>query len=107
MLPYYSIIVWEGVSNASKYTSPDSLVTQLLQQRFFSTKATDWGKKNEPVALEKYQEHQTRCGQTDLIVTKAGFDVSEQHSFLGASPDAYVYDPSSVQQFRLVEIKCP
>ena len=88
-------------------TSPDSLVTQLLQQRFFSTKATDWGKKNEPVALEKYQEHQTRCGHTDLIVSKAGFVVSEQHSFLGASPDAYVYDPSSVQQFGLIEIKCP
>jgi len=52
-------------------TSPDSLVTQLLQQRFFSIKATDWRKKNEPVALKKYQKHQTRCGHIDLIVSKA------------------------------------
>lgn len=69
-------------------TSPGSPVTQLLQQRFFSTKATDWGKKNEPISLEKYQEHQTRCAHTDLIF-KAGFVVPEQHLFLGASPDAY------------------
>ena len=36
---------------------------------------------------------------------KAGFVICDKHPFLGASPDAY--DPTSVEQFGLAEIKCP
>ena len=88
-------------------THPDSLVKQLLHPKDFSTKATEWGNTYEPVALEKYCEHQAKCGHNDIITSKAGFVVCEQHPFLGASPDSYVFDPSSVIQFGLVEIKCP
>ena len=31
----------------------------------------------------------------------------EECPFIGASPDAYVFDLSSVDQFSLAEIKCP
>lgn len=88
-------------------THPDSLVKQLLQSNQFSTKATEWGKKNEPVALEKYKDHQMKSGHNDLIISKAGFVVCEDQPFLGASPDSYVFDPSCVKQFGLAEVKCP
>ena len=88
-------------------TSPDSLVKQLLHPKEFSTKATEWGKENESVALQKYADHQLQTGHTDLVACRAGFVVCEQHPFIGVSPDAYVFDPSSVNHFGLAEIKCP
>ena len=42
----------------------------------------------------------------DLVTCRAGFVVCELHPFIGASPDAYVFDPSCVNQFGLTEIKC-
>lgn len=88
-------------------TPPDSLVKHLLHPKEFSTKATEWGRENEPMALEKYTEHQLQTGHTDLVTFQAGFVVCEHHPFIGASPDAYVLDPSTVDQFGLAEIKCP
>ena len=41
-------------------------------------------------------------------MSASGFLINPAYSFLGASPDGAVYDPSSVQQpFGFVEIKCP
>ncbi len=88
-------------------TPPDSLVKQILQQQKISTKAIDWGKSHEAVALEKYVEVQLSSGHAGLVIAKAGFVVCEEHPYLGASPDAYVHDPGSVDQYGLVEIKCP
>lgn len=65
-------------------TPPDSLVKQLLHPKD-STKATEWGKENEPVAVQKYAEHQLQSGHADLITSRAGSVVCEQHPFLGAS----------------------
>ena len=42
-----------------------------------------------------------------LVTCSAGFLLSENHPFLGASPDTYAFDPSSSNHFGLVEIKCP
>ena len=88
-------------------TPPDSLVKQLLHSQSFSTNATEWGKENEPIALQKYVQHQLSTGHTGLVTCSAGFVVSEEYPFLGASPDAFVYDPSSTNQLGLAEIKCP
>ena len=49
--------------------------------------------------LWKYQN-------TNLVISSAGFVISQSYPFLGASPDGYVYDPSSSEPFGLVEIKC-
>ena len=57
----------------------------------FSTRATEWGKSHESVALEKYIE-------MGLVCVKAGFVICEEYPFLGASPDGYVNDPSFVDQ---------
>ena len=88
-------------------TPPDSLVKQLLHPKPFSTNATQWGKDNEPIALQEYVKYQLRTNRMCLVTCSAGFLVSENHPFLGASPDAYAFDPSSSNQFGLVEIKCP
>ena len=40
-------------------------------------------------------------------MTKAGFVISTEYPFLGASPDGYVHDPVATEQSGLVEIKCP
>ena len=46
-------------------------------------------------------------GHSDITICRAGFVICEEHPFLGASPDAYVHDPSCTEQYGLVEIKCP
>lgn len=80
---------------------------QLLHQQNLSTKATEWGKHHESIAFDKYVEHQLRNGHAGLVAVKSGFVVCEEYPFLGASPDGGVLDPSSVDQYGLVEIKCP
>ena len=52
-------------------------------------------------------QHQISAGHAGLLAVNAGFVVCEEHPFLGASPDAYVNDPTSTDQFSLAEIKCP
>ena len=74
-------------------TPTDSLVKKLLHSQQFKTQATEWGRQYEPIALKSYIDHQIRLGHTELVATKAGFVVCEEHPFLGASPDAYVHDP--------------
>lgn len=101
-----SLHVWQGFPKASQYT------TRFIGERAsasqqFSTKATDWGKCHEPIALKSYVDHKISFGHTDLVAVKAGFVVCEEHPFLGASPDTCVHDVSAVEQFGLAEIKSP
>ena len=42
------------------------------------------------------RNHHNR-GNPDLIISNAGFAISEDHPFLGASPDDYVYDPNALE----------
>ena len=88
-------------------TPPQSLVLQIIGAKQFYSQATNWGKKNEPVALEKYQQKQQDCGHHGLYYCPSGFVVSEHHPYLGASPDAVVHDPTEANPFGLAEVKCP
>lgn len=63
-----------------------------------------WGRSNEPLALEQYK--QTKLA-SNTIVTQSGLWVSLDHPFLGASPDAAVYDPSEPHAYGFTEVKCP
>lgn len=69
--------------------------------------ATEWGKRNESIALEKYKIHQNNSGHDGLYYAPSGFVISEVYPFLGASPDAVVHDPSEQNPFGLAEVKCP
>ena len=88
-------------------TPPQSLVLQILQPKKFSSAATDWGIRHEEIALKKYCDQQHQCGHHGLYYCKSGFVISKDHPFLGASPDAVVHDPTSINQFGLAEVKSP
>ena len=88
-------------------TPPHHLVLRIIDPKPFNCAATEWGKTHEACALEAYRNHHRSRGNTDLVTSSAGFVISEENPFLGASPDGYVYDPSTLQSFGLVEIKCP
>ena len=59
-------------------------------------KAIHWGKDNEHKACQAYQKYMWNKGHEDLEVTQAGFIVHAMKGWLGASPDAWVVDPSYV-----------
>ena len=88
-------------------TAPHSLVMRILDKISFSSPATDWGKANEQAAIQLYVETQNETGHADLYACQSGFVISEDHPFLGASPDSAVYDPSDSDPFGLAEVKCP
>ena len=89
-------------------TPPDRLVLSIIQPPKFSTRATMYGIENEPVAVNKYIEHQRRYCHPDISVSSSGFLISTTYPFLGASPDGAVYDPSNTSQpFGFLEVKCP
>lgn len=89
-------------------TSPHSLVLRILNTSFFYSPATEWGKANEHTAILHYEEKQRADGHRDLYTSPSGFVVCEEYPFLGASPDAVVYDPSDkANPFGLAEVKCP
>ena len=89
-------------------TPPDALVMSILQPRSFTSVATDWGEQNEPLAIEAYTTYQQRQGHHGLTVGPCVFLLNEKYSFLGASPDGVVYDPSNAEQpFGYIEVKCP
>lgn len=76
-------------------TAPGPLVLRIMKQEPISAKPVIWGQENEALALKKYTEYQMTNGHSDIVIAKAGFVISEEHPFLGVSPDAYVYDTSN------------
>ena len=107
-ISYYLFTIWERSHTKGYTTPPDSLVLCIIQSKSFSTAATRYGIENEQVALKEYLAYQQSHGHPELAVGASGFLINPAYSFLGASPDGAVYDPSSAQQpFGFVEIKCP
>ena len=86
------------------HTAPHHLVLRIIDPKPF---ATEWGRVHESVALEQYIRYHKDLGNVGLVASSAVFVISEHEPYLGASPDGYVYDPSSLECFGLVEIKCP
>ena len=66
-----------------------------------------WGKDNEQNARCKYMEHMQSIGHTGLTTSDSGFVVHMEKSWLGASPDAWVIDPSVPDSKGIAEFKCP
>ena len=88
-------------------TTPHSLVLRMLGTSSFTSAATEWGKKNEQIAIDEYVQYQHAAGHNDLFVCSSGFVGCEDYPFLGASPDAAMYDPTFPEPFGLAEVKCP
>lgn len=96
------------VISRKQSTPPDKLVLNILQPTYFTSVAMKYGIDNEKHALEAYVTWQHNHGHPDLIVSPSGFIINPLYSFLGASPDGAVHDPSHADApFGFVEIKCP
>ena len=87
-------------------THPNPWFFKCLERNHSPLLLPPGGNINESKALEQYQQHKKDSGH-DVSCARSGFVVSEDHPFLGASPDAVVYDASQPNPFGLVEIKCP
>lgn len=55
----------------------------------------------EPEVLQQYRD---LC---NVSVVPSGFVLNPDAPYLGASPDAKVYDPTANPPFGLPEVKCP
>ena len=89
-------------------TALDNLALRIIDPQSFTSKATQHGIDNEDEAVQKYISHQKENGHPDLLVSPSGFIINPEYSFLGASPDGCVYDPSDTQHpFGFLEVKCP
>ena len=71
-----------------------------------TTASMEWGRNHESIAFELYKQNKLSAN-SDVVVTKSGLWISPEHSFLGASPDAAIYDPSEKEPYGFAEIKCP
>lgn len=67
-------------------TSPTCLVKRILSPSNFSTPATEYGKMNESVAIQRFTE------ERGLHVEPCGLFLDEQFQFLGASPDGNIFN---------------
>ena len=73
----------------------------------FLPKPIAWGRKNESKARCKYTEYMNSIGHIGLVASDSGFVVHEEKQWLGASPDAWVIDPSVSDKRGIAEFKCP
>ena len=87
-------------------TPPDNLVLSILGVKQAFGAPIEYGKAMEKTALDEYVLYQQSHGHPDLYATSSGVLVSLMHSFLAASPDANIYDPTSCDPFGFAEIKC-
>ena len=67
----------------------------------------EWGIKNEQVACNYYRKYMINNGHSGLATNPCGFIVHPTMGWLGASPDAKVYDPSCIDCNGIAEFKCP
>ena len=72
----------------------------------FLEKIFEYGRVNESVALEKYEQY-FKTKNHPLHVESSGLVIQPNSYILGASPDGKVIDVTENSMFGLVEIKCP
>lgn len=69
--------------------------------------AIAWGIENEPVACKEYCKYMKANCHPNLTTSSCGFIIDQVKGWLGASPDAFVYDPSTTKLYGIAEFKCP
>lgn len=95
---------------ASCATNLDTPSISLLKsicyplEKRFSTPATDWGTKNEKVALKIYAEIM-KPSHIDFNIQETGICLNKTWLFMGASPDSKIECACCGK--GVVEVKCP
>ena len=87
-------------------TPPDNLVLQILGVKRSYGRALDYGRVTEEDARKQYIDYQGQNGHPGLFVAPSGFFIHPVYTYLGASPDGSVYDPSTPNPYGFLEIKC-
>eukprot|EP00117_Sycon_ciliatum_P002283 scpid62346/ scgid1957/ len=88
-------------------TGQEKLLTSLFNQRSLShIPAIRHGKQHERDAVTKYQSVKSAGGQP-VSVRDCGLAVDPMYQYIGASPDAMVFDRSAHPVYGLLEVKCP
>jgi putative phage-type endonuclease len=98
----------------NKYTSPEKLVSEMLNPTFTGNDATRHGNKYEPEARNAYVAHKKQelanqlgvqmLNDRDFYVTESGLHIWQDLPFLAVSPDGHVRERGMQ---GLLEIKCP
>lgn len=76
-------------------TSCANIVKRLLYKPPLSTPAIEYGRRNEPTVVRRFQE------ETGLTVKKCGLFIDLKYGFLGSSPDGLICEENA-----LIEVKC-
>ena len=88
---------WSPQYYTVKGTPPDSLVLRIIQPKTFSTPAIAYGIENKKSAVEEYMTYRQYEECKDIVVTPLGVTINSVLSFLGASSDWAVYNPSPLR----------
>lgn len=83
------------------------LVERLTNSRVnLNVSALNYGRNNEDIVADYYLQYQGRHGHQGIKVFPCGLIVNPKYSWLGASSDKIVYDPTSNPPYVGLEIKC-
>ena len=86
-----------------------ALLTSVLYSKPFLhlPSAIEWGTKHESNACTAYVKYMRSKGHKYLTTRKCGFIIHPRMGWLGASPDAFVDDRTSLLSSGIAEFKCP
>ena len=84
------------------------MVYQKLYSTLWGNAETHWGLDNEEDGAKQYLAHLRETSPEATVTTTCGLVVSIVHPWLAATPDGWVYDPTSTISFEgFVEFKNP
>ena len=91
-----------------KTTKRSKKVKELLYSTFQGNESTRYGMEMEGTARTEYITHQQMNKHPDMSVTDSGLFISQENSWLAATPDGIVTDSSEhSNSIGLLEIKNP
>ncbi len=97
-----------GIAKMKETTKRSSKVKSVLYNSFRGNQATRYGTDMEDITMKEYITYQHQRDHLDLTVKKCGLFISENNSWLAATPDGVVHDPSDTDHpYGLLEIKNP
>ena len=76
----------------------------MVYLKTFTSKATKWGKNNEPIPGKTYLE-QKKKSHAESTVSESGFVMSQIFLFIGESPDGIIKCRCHFP--GLLNMKCP
>ena len=96
----------KGIKTPEGYSTLAKNLVEPQEPNAFLQKKFEYGRVNEPIALQKYEQYYESCGHK-IHVESSGLVIRPNSFILGATPEGRVIDVKEKDIFGLVEIKCP